>query len=146
MKSRTKPHNAKVPLVSQIHASLPPLWWITKKGRKKVSFLPSSLSFSKKGSPICPPYHIPDPTPFEDITAEFQLNEISHQAQPASPQECPVILQQPCNFFQLSHHGSWSRMMENLRGMDMITNSYSHLNVCSTKERCMAFQCMWQTS
>lgn len=78
----------------------PLLWWITKKGRKMFLFFhPLFHSQKIKGSPICPPYHILDLSPFEDITAEFQLNEISHRAQPASPQECPVILLQPhsCN-------------------------------------------------
>lgn len=92
MKSRTKPHNAEVPLVSQIHATQGRK---QKREEKKVFFSILSFILKKKAPPICPPYHIPDPSPFEDITAEFQLNEISHQAQPASPQECPAIQQQP---------------------------------------------------
>ncbi len=64
------------------------------------------------------------------------------QAQPTSPQECPVILLINATPFLLSHRGIWSKMMKNFRGMDMITVIYRVTLMCVAQRRGKTFQCV----
>ncbi len=68
------------------------------------------------------------------------------QAQPTSPQECPVILLINATPFLLSHRGIWSKMVENFRGMDMITVIYRVTLMCVAQRRGKTFQCVWLAS
>ncbi len=124
------------------------LWRITQKGRKKVSFLPTSLSFSKKRLPVCPPYHIPDASPSEDVTAEFQLNEISYPSTTHFPTRMrsdsankrnPIPAVPPWHLEQ--DDGESQR-----NGYDYCYAIYRVTLMCVAQRRGTTFQCVWLAS
>lgn len=128
----------------------PLLWRITKKERKKVSFLPTSLSFSKKRLPVYPPYHIPDPSPSEDVTAEFQLNEIFNRSStihfptrmpndPVSKRINPATPFPPCHLERDDEESQRN-------GYDYCFAIYSRFNVCVAQRRGTTFHCVCRAS
>lgn len=69
-----------------------PLPQLTDNKKEKRSFFSSFHPFFhslKKISPVCPPHHIPDLSLSEEVTAEFQLNEISHPSAAHFPTRMP---------------------------------------------------------
>lgn len=144
MKSRTKPHNAKVPLVSQIHATQ---GREQKREEKKVSFFLCSLSFSKKkASPHLPSTPHPGSFPiwrhYRWIPIKWNLPSRAAcfpTRMPSDPATTPIPA---IPLWQLEQNDEESQR----NGYDYHYAIYRVTLMCVAQRRGTAFLCVWQAS